>query len=216
MFSSTTRTSSTGSIVDMHSPSSSAPNTDCSLTTDEEDSDNKSVVSYKERRRDAHTQAEQKRRDAIKKGYEDLQFLVPTCQQQDSVSSYKLSKATILQRSIDYIQFLQQQKKKQDDDLQSLRKEVVALQIMKANYEQMVKHHQQSQPGQVSNQISEEVKLQVFEAMCESLFQSFDASVSVTNFTELSGCIFSWLEEHCKPQTLKQITGSILSQLKHN
>jgi len=112
MFSSTTRTSSTGSIVDMHSPSSSAPNTDCSLTTDEEDSDNKSVVSYKERRRDAHTQAEQKRRDAIKKGYEDLQFLVPTCQQQDSVSSYKLSKATILQRSIDYIQFLQQQKKK--------------------------------------------------------------------------------------------------------
>jgi len=112
--------------------------------------------------------------------------------------------------------FCSSRKKKQDDDLQSLRKEVVALQIMKANYEQMVKHHQQSQPGQVSNQISEEVKLQVFEAMCESLFQSFDASVSVTNFTELSGCIFSWLEEHCKPQTLKQITGSILSQLKHN
>jgi len=104
MFSPTNRTSSTGSI-DMLSPNSSAPNTDCSITTDEEDSDNKSVVSYKERRRDAHTQAEQKRRDAIKKGYEDLQFLVPTCQQQDSVSSYKLSKATILQQSIDYIQF---------------------------------------------------------------------------------------------------------------
>ena len=90
--------------------------TDCSITTDDSDSDTKS--NYKERRREAHTQAEQKRRDAIKKGYEDLQFLVPSCQQQDSVSSYKLSKATILQRSIDYIQTLQIQKKKQDEDLQ--------------------------------------------------------------------------------------------------
>lgn len=93
-------------------------NTDCSITTDDEDSDNKSTLNYKERRREAHTQAEQKRRDAIKKGYEDLQYLVPSCQQQDSVSSYKLSKATILQRSIDYIQTLQSQKKSQDEDLQ--------------------------------------------------------------------------------------------------
>lgn len=38
--------------------------------------------SYRERRREAHTQAEQKRRDAIKKGYDYLQDLVPTCQQE--------------------------------------------------------------------------------------------------------------------------------------
>ena len=61
-------------------------------------------MSYKERRREAHTQAEQKRRDAIKKGYDSLQDLVPMCQQNDSLSGYKLSKATILQKSIDYIQ----------------------------------------------------------------------------------------------------------------
>lgn len=34
--------------------------------TDEEDSDSKPTLSYKDRRREAHTQAEQKRRDAIK------------------------------------------------------------------------------------------------------------------------------------------------------
>lgn len=34
--------------------------------TDDEDSDQRSTLSYKERRREAHTQAEQKRRDAIK------------------------------------------------------------------------------------------------------------------------------------------------------
>lgn len=76
------------------------------ITTEDEDSDNKSCdlqLSYKERRREAHTQAEQKRRDAIKKGYDTLQDLVPTCQQPDT-SGYKLSKATVLQKSIDYIQ----------------------------------------------------------------------------------------------------------------
>ncbi|XP_023238746.1 max-like protein X isoform X1 [Centruroides sculpturatus] len=198
------RTSSTGSI-DMLT-SSSAQN------TDDEDSDHKSTLSYKERRREAHTQAEQKRRDAIKKGYEDLQNLVPTCQQQDSVSSYKLSKATVLQRSIDYIQFLLQQKKKQEDELNALRKDVVALQIMEANYQQMVKMHQ-SQPGQNPSQISDEVKFKVFQAVCDSLFQSFNSSISVSNFAELSGCVFSWLEEFCKPQKLQELVLSILRQL---
>lgn len=67
------------------------------VQTDDEDSDHKSTISYKERRREAHTQAEQKRRDAIKKGYDDLQMLVPTCQQ-DSSNSFKMSKATVLQK----------------------------------------------------------------------------------------------------------------------
>jgi MAX-like protein X len=50
-------------------------------------------MSYKERRREAHTQAEQKRRDAIKKGYDHLQELVPTCQQSDA-SGYKVISGT--------------------------------------------------------------------------------------------------------------------------
>ncbi|OTF72007.1 HLH-like transcription factor, partial [Euroglyphus maynei] len=115
-------------------------------TSDDDDSDQKSGNnSYKERRREAHTQAEQKRRDAIKKGYEDLQMLVPTCTQQDAVSSYKLSKAAILQRSIEYIQTLQQQKHKREKELQLLRKEVLGLKIMRNNYEQMVHQHQHQQ-----------------------------------------------------------------------
>lgn len=195
------RTSSTGSI---HT-SSSAHN------SDDEDSD-RSTINYKERRREAHTQAEQKRRDAIKKGYDNLQELVPTCQVQDSVSGYKLSKATILQRSIDYIQFLIQQRKKQEDDIVALRKEVIALQIMKVNYEQIVKAHQ-SHPNEQDNQVSDEVKFEVFQAIMDSLFQSFNNTISVTSFAELSGCVFSWLEEYCKPQTLRDLVLSLLRQL---
>ena len=91
--------------------------------TDDEDSDSKNSQSYKERRREAHTAAEQKRRDGIKKGYDALQELVPTCQQTDA-SGHKVSKAVVLQKSIDYIQYLSTQKKHQETDLTSLRKEV--------------------------------------------------------------------------------------------
>ena len=57
------------------------------------------MIFLKERRREAHTAAEQKRRDAIKKGYDSLQELVPTCQQPDA-SGHKVSKAVVLQKSI--------------------------------------------------------------------------------------------------------------------
>nr|CAG4643599.1 EOG090X0H9E [Ilyocryptus agilis] len=175
--------------------------------------DCKSTKSYKERRREAHTQAEQKRRDAIKKGYSSLQDLVPTCQQQDPISGYKLSKATVLQRSIDYIQFLQQQKKKQEEELSALRKEVIGLQIMKSNYDQIVKANQQTQSGHSENRVPDEVKFQLFQTIMENLFQTFDSMVSAANFVELSSCVFAWVEEHCKPQSLKSLAISVLEQL---
>ncbi|KAM6238773.1 max-like protein X isoform 3-T4 [Porphyrio hochstetteri] len=190
---------------------SSVPN------TDDEDSDYHQEPykeSYKDRRRRAHTQAEQKRRDAIKKGYDDLQAIVPTCEQQDfSIGSQKLSKAIVLQKTIDYIQFLHKEKKKQEEEVSTLRKDVMALKIMKVNYEQIVKAHQDN-PNEGKDQVSDEVKFNVFQGIMDSLFQSFNASISVTSFQELSACVFSWIEEHCKPQTLRDIVIGVLHQLK--
>ncbi|XP_046331456.2 max-like protein X isoform X2 [Haliotis rufescens] len=196
------RTNSTGCA----SSASSAHN------TDDEDSDTSKTLSYKDRRREAHTVAEQKRRDAIKKGYDELLSIVPTCQQPDTLSGQKMSKATVLQRSIEYIQWLIGQKKKQEDELDSLRKEVMALKIMKANYEHIVKTHQNT-PVHGQNQVSDEVKFQVFQQIMDTLFQSFNASISVANFAELSACVFSWLEEYCKPQSLREVVLGILRQL---
>ncbi|XP_066947407.1 tigger transposable element-derived protein 1 isoform X2 [Macrobrachium rosenbergii] len=157
------RCSSTGSI---HTLTSSANNTD---VTDDEDSDRGSQMSYKERRREAHTQAEQKRRNAINKGYDSLQDLVPTCQNSEQGQGYKMSKATVLQKSIDYIQFLKKEKSKQEEEVAALKKEFVALTIMKLNYEQIVSAHQ-SQPGQHSKQISDDVKFQVGDSLLILLF----------------------------------------------
>ncbi|XP_077315564.1 max-like protein X isoform X8 [Lithobates pipiens] len=191
---------------------SSVPN------TDDEDSDYRQESikdAYKDRRRRAHTQAEQKRRDAIKKGYDDLQTIVPTCQQQDcSIGSQKLSKAVVLQKTIDYIQFLHKEKKKQEEEVSTLRKEVMALKIMKSNYEQIVKAHQNN-PNEGTDQVPDQVKFSVFQGIMDSLFQTFNASISVNSFQELSACVFSWIEEHCKPQTLREMVRRVLQQLKN-
>ncbi|OCT61981.1 max-like protein X isoform X2 [Xenopus laevis] len=191
---------------------SSVPN------TDDEDSDDRQETiknDYKDRRRRAHTQAEQKRRDAIKKGYDDLQCIVPTCQQQDiAIGTQKLSKAVVLQKTIDYIQFLNKEKKKQEDDVSTLRKEVMALQIMKSNYEQIVKAHQNNL-HEGTDQVPDEMKFRVFQGIMDSLFHTFNSTVSVNSFQELSACVFAWIEEHCKPQTLQDIVIRFLHQLKN-
>ncbi|VVC34668.1 Hypothetical protein CINCED_3A016105 [Cinara cedri] len=186
-----------------------AGNQSSSSGHDDDSEEKGSPNNYKERRREAHTQAEQKRRDAIKKGYDCLQDLVPTCQQTDS-SGYKLSKATVLQKSIDYIQYLLLQKKKLEDERNALRKEVVALRIMQANYEQMVKA-QQIPMGHIETRIPDEDKFQMFQNIMDELFFTF-CNINVNNFTELSACVFSWLEEHCKPQTLQNLIETVLEK----
>lgn len=67
------------------------------------------------------------------------------------------------------------------------------------NYEHIVRAHRNN-PQQGENQVSDQVKFSVFQSIMDSLFQSFSNSVSVSSFQELSACVFSWIEEHCKPQ----------------
>ena len=54
---------------------------------------------------------------------------------------------------------------------------------------------------------------QVFQLLMDSLFRSFNDNVRMNNFSELSGCVFSWLEEQCKPQLLQELMLNILQQV---
>lgn len=62
-----------------------------------------------------------------------------------------------------------------------------------------MKAHQDN-PHEGEDQVSDQVKFNVFQGIMDSLFQSFNASISVASFQELSACVFSWIEEHCEPQ----------------
>ncbi|XP_001951901.2 max-like protein X [Acyrthosiphon pisum] len=189
------------------SGSSLHPRHHSSSSSHDDDSEDKgSPNNYTEKRREAHIQSEQKRREAIKQGYNCLYDLVSTYQQTD-ISGYKLSKATVLQKSIDYIQYSLWQKKTLEKERNALQKEVVALRIMQTNYEQMV-NAQQIPMGHVEARISDEEKFQMFQNIIDGLFFTF-CNINVNNFTELSACVFSWLEEHCKPQALQNLIETV-------
>ena len=154
-------------------------------------------------RKQSHIAAEQKRRDAIKKGYDKLQTIVPSCKyEDDSKSLPKMSKAQVLQKSLEYMQFLLSEKHRQDEELVALEKEVKGLEIMKDNYEQML----QTSEAQVQdkNEVSEQEKITVFLKIINSMWISFRDSISVATFQMLSSTIFSWVEKYCKPQTLRE------------
>ncbi|XP_028390693.1 max-like protein X isoform X3 [Dendronephthya gigantea] len=173
---------------------------------DLEDEDNKKCV-QSNKRRTAHTVAEQKRRDAIKKGYEDLQRIVPSCRGEDSssVSPIKLSKAVVLQKSIDYLRSILEEKDQQEHEIDNLKKEVLALQIMKANYEQIANSTYNEESSSSGNAVTDQAKFNVFKRIMEAQFSSFNTAAQVTSFSTLSATIFKWLEEECKPQKLQDI-----------
>ncbi|XP_065839254.1 max-like protein X [Oscarella lobularis] len=162
-------------------------------------------------RRMAHTVAEQRRRDQIKKGYDELQRVVPTCNEQ-GLAAQKVSKALVLHKAIEYISFLQHQNSTIEDELERLRKEVTALQIMKENYEQIAQAHKSSS-FHSQNQISSETKFDLFRQIMDTHFQTFNAAVSVSNFEALSASVFSWLEEYCQPTVTREIAIAVLRSI---
>jgi len=194
--------------------------------TDADDSDSDAKKHQKDRRRERHTKAEQMRRDQIKKGYDDLVALVPTLNglmmdgetpaSADLVSA-KPSKAAILQRSIDYVQWLEKEAKRQEEEVEIVRREVTGLKIMKDHYQQMLTEAKQAEERHVQNQRNsvavQEAKFTIFKEFMESLFSSFDSLVGVTSFVELSSGVIRWLEEHCAPQLMHQRLSSILQHL---
>lgn len=192
---------------------SSTPNSSTQNTESDDDSDSpkSNSASYKQRRREAHTQAEQKRRDAIKRGYEELQGIVPICQQNEG-SGYKVSKATVLNKSINYIEYLHQQKKKQEEEFASLQKEVLALRIIQKNYETMLQNQQQAPHADAT--LSEELKFEVLQNIMDEMFASFQ-HLPMEGFQELTSSSTSWIEEHCKPHLLREIVNRSLEKVRN-
>ena len=109
---------------------------------------------------------------------------------------------------MDYIQFLVQQKKKQEEDLEKLRKDVMGLKIMKANYEHIVTAHQNTpQAGQ--NQVSDEVKFQVVS----KIFHTASLSAQVIAQSKILLCV---IEAHSCLQSRLFFNSVIFEKELHN
>ncbi|KNC81473.1 hypothetical protein SARC_06202 [Sphaeroforma arctica JP610] len=88
-------------------------------------------------KRNLHLAAEQKRRNQIRNGFQDLQNMIPVKGQ--AGASGKFSKATVLHKAVDYISYLMREKTGIMTEIDKVRKEVQHLREIITEYQEMVK-----------------------------------------------------------------------------
>eukprot|EP00123_Amoebidium_parasiticum_P004481 comp15785_c0_seq1/m.13023 comp15785_c0_seq1/g.13023 ORF comp15785_c0_seq1/g.13023 comp15785_c0_seq1/m.13023 type:complete len:576 (-) comp15785_c0_seq1:541-2268(-) len=165
-------------------------------------------------RRSAHILAEQKRRNNIKQGFEELQAIIPACKSGPT----KVSKATILQKAIDYITYILKEKTTLLEEVQKLRQEVQQLRMIIAEYQRneleikarrLADLTQQQDgkpfdPADLDRFGKESIKFMVFCTVVDKLFETFNAVVSLDDSETFSTSLLQWFEQYCCPEALRE------------
>ncbi|XP_068126127.1 carbohydrate-responsive element-binding protein-like [Hyperolius riggenbachi] len=174
-----------------------------------------------ENRRITHISAEQKRRCNIKLGFDTLHHLVTSLHGQHN----KLSKATTLQKTAEYICKLQQERAQLQEEAQRLRCQVQELSdnislcqqqlpasgvpVTHQRFQQM----QQMFQAYVQSRTLQNWKFWIFSLLIHPLFNSFNRMVSTTSMTDLRETSLEWLDQHCSLPALRPTVLSALCQL---
>nr|XP_056721555.1 carbohydrate-responsive element-binding protein [Euleptes europaea] len=175
-----------------------------------------------ESRRITHISAEQKRRFNIKVGFDTLHSLVSTLSSQPSL---KVSKATTLHKTAEYICKLQQERAALQEEAQRLRDQIEDLNatinlcqqqlpatgvpITRQRFDQMRDMFDQY----VRSCTLQNWKFWVFSIIMRPLFESFNGMVSTTSMDSLSQTSFAWLDQYCSLPALRPTVLSALRQL---
>ncbi|XP_072834475.2 carbohydrate-responsive element-binding protein [Pogona vitticeps] len=182
----------------------------------------KSEPSKTESRRITHISAEQKRRFNIKLGFDTLHSLVSTLSAQPSL---KVSKATTLQKTAEYICKLQQERAALQDEAQHLRDQIEELNaainlcqqqlpatgvpITRQRFDQMRSMFDEY----VRSCTLQNWKFWVFSIIMRPLFESFNGMVSTSSLESLSQTSLAWLDQYCSLPALRPTVLSSLRQL---
>ncbi|KAM9847031.1 carbohydrate-responsive element-binding protein [Aulostomus maculatus] len=173
-----------------------------------------------ESRRITHISAEQKRRFNIKLGFDTLHNLVTTLSSQPSI---KISKATTLQKTAEYISKMQQERAQMHEEAQRLREEIQLLNsAINACQQQLpatgvpitrqrFDHMRQKFREYVQAQTLQNWKFWIFGIIIEPLFESYNGMVSTASVEDLCQSTLSWLEQHCSLPSLRPM---VLSSLR--
>ncbi|XP_040005787.1 carbohydrate-responsive element-binding protein-like isoform X2 [Xiphias gladius] len=173
-----------------------------------------------ETRRITHISAEQKRRFNIKLGFDTLHNLVTTLSSQPSI---KISKATTLQKTAEYISKMQQERAQLHEEAQRLREEIQLLNsAINACQQQLpatgvpitrqrFDHMRQKFREYVRAQTLQNWKFWIFSIIIEPLFESYNGMVSTASVEDLCRSTLSWLDQHCSLPALRPM---VLSSLR--
>ncbi|PKK18777.1 MLX interacting protein-like, partial [Columba livia] len=177
-----------------------------------------------ESRRITHISAEQKRRFNIKLGFDTLHSLVSTLSAQPSI---KVSKATTLQKTVEYICKLQHERAALQDEAQRLREQIEELNssinlcqeqlpatgvpITRQRFDQMRSMFDETlrmlnitwAPGRAPGGVC----CHQFSVIIRPLFESFNGMVSTASMDSLTQTSLAWLDQHCSLPALRPSHG---------
>ncbi|XP_045399064.1 carbohydrate-responsive element-binding protein isoform X4 [Lemur catta] len=175
-----------------------------------------------ENRRITHISAEQKRRFNIKLGFDTLHGLVSTLSAQPSL---KVSKATTLQKTAEYIVMLQQERAAMQEEAQQLRDEIEELNAAINLCQQQlpatgvpITHQRFDQmrdmfDDYVRTRTLHNWKFWVFSVLIRPLFESFNGMVSTASLHSLRQTSLAWLDQYCSLPALRPTVLNSLRQL---
>nr|XP_030727869.1 carbohydrate-responsive element-binding protein isoform X4 [Globicephala melas] len=168
-----------------------------------------------ENRRITHISAEQKRRFNIKLGFDTLHGLVSTLSTQPNL---KMSKATTLQKTAEYIAMLQQERAAKQEEAQQLRDQIEALNAAINLCQQQlpatgvpITHQRFDQmrdmfDDYVRTRTLHNWKFWVFSILIRPLFESFNGMVSTASLQSLRQTSLAWLDQYCSLPALRPST----------
>ncbi|XP_004630629.1 carbohydrate-responsive element-binding protein isoform X2 [Octodon degus] len=175
-----------------------------------------------ENRRITHISAEQKRRFNIKLGFDILHGLVSTLSAQPGL---KVSKATTLQKTAEYIAMLQQERAALQEEAQQLRDEIEELNAAINLCQQQlpatgvpITHQRFDQmrdlfDDYVRTRTLHNWKFWVFSILIRPLFESFNGMVSTASLHSLRQTSLAWLDQYCSLPALRPTVLNSLRQL---
>ncbi|XP_034026272.1 MLX-interacting protein isoform X2 [Thalassophryne amazonica] len=171
-------------------------------------------------RRVSHISAEQKRRFNINIGFKTLGNLVPTLKSQSNITN-----AVTLQRTVEHIGKLQQERQQLQEEAKRLREEIEELNAsINLCHEQLpatgvpitrhcVDHMQEKFDAYVKNRTLQNWKFWIFSIIIKPLFESFNGMVSTVSNEELCQTTLQWLVHHCSLPVLRPMVLNTLCQL---
>ncbi|XP_020016665.2 MLX-interacting protein isoform X1 [Castor canadensis] len=195
------------------SPNPQSPQNNCSGKS----ADPKNVSALKNRQM-KHISAEQKRRFNIKMGFDTLNSLI-------SNNSKPTSHAITLQKTMEYITKLQQERSQMQEEARRLRDEIEDLNATILSCQQLLPatgvpvtrlqsdHMRDMFDEYVKSRTLQNWKFWIFSIIIKPLFESFKGMVSTSSLEELHRTAMSWLDQHCSLPILRPMVLSTLRQL---
>ncbi|KAM9526517.1 MLX-interacting protein isoform 2-T2 [Guaruba guarouba] len=161
--------------------------------------------------------SEQKRRFNIQIGFSTLNSLVST-------NSKSISHAIMLQKTVEYIAKLQQERTQMQEETRRLREEIEELNAAIISCQQQLPatgvpvtrqrfdHMRRMFDEYVRSRTLQNWKFWIFSIIIKPLFESFNGMVSSASFKDLNQTAMAWVDQHCSLPVLRPM---VLNTLRH-